>query len=79
MTFPPFKLYVLDAENRVVEADFRAWGEFMESGSRVVGMTQITSECTVSTVFIGVDHRIGGKGPPVLFETMVFGGVRPLE
>jgi hypothetical protein len=27
---------------------------------------------TVSTVFLGLDHSFGG-GPPVLFETMVFG------
>lgn len=28
---------------------------------------------TVSTVFLGLDHSFG-EGPPVLFETMVFGG-----
>jgi hypothetical protein len=27
----------------------------------------------VSTVFLGLDHR-WGDGPPLLFETMVFGG-----
>jgi hypothetical protein len=27
--------------------------------------------CTVSTVFLGVDHAFWG-GPPILFETMVF-------
>lgn len=31
----------------------------------------------VSTVFLGIDHRFGGDGPPVLFETMIFGG--PLD
>jgi hypothetical protein len=28
----------------------------------------------ISTVFIGLDHRLFGDGPPVLFETMIFGG-----
>jgi hypothetical protein len=28
----------------------------------------------VSTVFLGVDHHYFGEGPPILFETMVFGG-----
>lgn len=28
----------------------------------------------VSTVFLGLDHNLGGYGPPLLFETMVFGG-----
>lgn len=27
----------------------------------------------VSTVFLALDHNFGGKGPPVLFETMIFG------
>lgn len=29
---------------------------------------------TVSTVFLGLDHNHWGKGAPVLFETLVFGG-----
>jgi hypothetical protein len=28
----------------------------------------------VSTVFLGIDHNLSGKGPPLLFETMIFGG-----
>lgn len=31
----------------------------------------------VSTVFLGIDHNFGGAGPPLLFETLVFGG--PLD
>jgi hypothetical protein len=27
---------------------------------------------TVSTVFLSIDHNWGGKGPPVLFETMIW-------
>lgn len=27
----------------------------------------------VSTVFLGLDHNYTGRGPPVLFETMIFG------
>jgi len=26
----------------------------------------------VSTVWLGIDHRFYGEGPPVIFETMVF-------
>lgn len=29
---------------------------------------------TVSTVFLGMDHNVYTEGPPVLWETMVFGG-----
>jgi hypothetical protein len=44
-----------------------------------VGLTRVTSssdpdaEFTVSTVWLGIDHSFG-DGPPLLFETMVFGG-----
>lgn len=31
------------------------------------------SGCRLSTVFLGIDHNFG-DGPPILFETMVFGG-----
>jgi hypothetical protein len=31
----------------------------------------------VSTVFLGLDHDLSGNGPPILWETMVFGG--PLD
>lgn len=41
-------------------ADWRHGGG--ESGTRV------------STVFLSLDHDHSGKGPPVLWETLVFGG-----
>ena len=31
-------------------------------------------EAWVSTVFLTVDHNFGGRGAPILFETMLFGG-----
>jgi len=31
----------------------------------------------VSTVFLGLDHNFTGRGGPILFETMIFGG--PLD
>lgn len=34
-------------------------------------------DADISTVFLRVDHRFCGEGPPILFETMVFGG--PLD
>jgi len=50
--------------------------EFAESfgfDERRVDSTKIGS-ILVSTVFLGLDHQFG-DGPPLLFETMVFGGV----
>lgn len=31
-------------------------------------------EVRVSTVFLGMDHNHWLEGPPILFETMIFGG-----
>lgn len=31
-------------------------------------------DCDVSTVFLAIDHNWPGLGPPVLWETMIFGG-----
>lgn len=40
---------------------------------RRVALTDIADGIRVSTVFLGLDHSFGG-GPPVLWETMIFGG-----
>jgi len=40
---------------------------------RIVAKTRYGG-VAVSTVFLPIDHNYTGKGPPVLWETMVFGG-----
>ena len=69
--------YILDADNHAVEVDMMTWAMWLEDGNRRVGYTEITSQVTVSTVFVGLDHRFFGNGPPILFETLVFGS--PLD
>lgn len=66
--------YILDDDNHIVKVDVMTWGKWFENNRRRIGYTEITSEIQVSTVFLGIDHRFGGDGPPVLFETMIFGG-----
>jgi hypothetical protein len=64
------RFYVLEGhEPRPVTPE--EWGRWMETGRRQVDFSDL-GYCTVSTVFLGVDHRFG-EGPPILFETMVFG------
>lgn len=41
--------------------------------NRRVAYTQLVN-ATISTVFLALDHSFGEDGPPILFETMVFGG-----
>ena len=66
--------YVLDG-HKPVPATLEEWAKmFEETSSRLVARAHIArpSEITVSTVFLGIDHGFGG--PPLLFETMIFGG-----
>ena len=68
------KWYILKPDHTFEETDdsFAAAKRFNKVDRRV-GETHI-NDVTVSTVFLGMDHRYGSDGPPVLFETMVFGG-----
>jgi len=64
--------YILDGQTQV-PADFMTWAKWFAAAGekRVVAKTEVGSMC-VSTVFLGLDHRLG-EGPPLLFETMIFG------
>lgn len=37
-----------------------------------VGLAEVGGGRTISTVFLSMDHRHIGDGPPLLFETMMF-------
>lgn len=47
------------------------WGRWLEQADRRVDWTG-NKDRYVSTVFLGLDHRYFGGGPPMVFETMVF-------
>jgi hypothetical protein len=49
------------------------WGRWFEENTekRIVGYTGNAGKY-VSTVFLGIDHRYWGRGPPILFESMAF-------
>lgn len=52
--------------------DWLLWAIWYEKSNRRIAMHRVRGVC-VSTVFLGLDHG-WGDGPPILFETMVFGG-----
>jgi len=70
-----YKYYVLKGHIVVQTTNAITFGKFMESQSRRVAETK-TNNAYISTVFLGIDHQFG-DGPPLVFETMVFGG--PLD
>ncbi len=78
--------YILDGKLPVIEPDLMKWAKWFETADRIVRKDTATvkldgdpvGEVRVSTVFLGLDHSFG-SGPPLLFETMVFGGALDQE
>ena len=66
------KFYVLDGHKPLPVDGVLEWAEWFERAERQVNETRIR-EVRISTVFLGIDHAFFG-GPPLLFETMIFGG-----
>lgn len=67
--------YILDENNKPQkEDDLFKWGEWMQTAGRAVAKTRFEGDVEVSTIFLGLDHNFWGEGPPILFETMIFGG-----
>lgn len=64
--------FILDEERRPVPATMDVWTAWMKTARRSIAVDAI-GKSEVSTVFMGLDHSWDG-GPPVLWETMVFGG-----
>lgn len=66
------KHFILNGKE-VIETNLMGWARWYETADRHVAKTEVAQGIDVSTVFLGLDHRFG-DGPPLIFETMVFGG-----
>jgi hypothetical protein len=75
------KKYILEGREIIEVDDLLEWAEFFESSNRQIGLDYNADKTVrVSTVFLGIDHGfMMGDGPPILFETMIFGGENDLE
>jgi hypothetical protein len=70
-------LYKLDKDKNVVACQIDELGKCFENiEDRIVEKT-LKNGSEISTVFLCIDHNFGGEGPPIVFETMIFGG--PLD
>ncbi len=66
--------YILDEQNNPVpEPDTLTWGRWNDNFKNRHVATTLLGNVKVSTVFLGLDHS-WGEGPPLLWETMIFGG-----
>lgn len=80
---PDMYLLAADGETPVPVTDAVAWarrrttesGAFSEYGrvGNWFGVNAANERVQVSTIFLGMDHDWTFRGPPVLWETMLFG------
>ena len=67
--------YILDEHGHPqLEPDLMKWAEWFEHTDRHLRKDKLPGDIFVSTVFLGIDYNFGWKGPPLLWETMIFGG-----
>jgi hypothetical protein len=68
--------YILDEKGDAVHepALERCYAWFERPENRLVKRDELPNSVSVSTVFLGPDHNFVGRGPPVLWETMIVGG-----
>lgn len=66
--------YILDGHTPVPVQDLDAWARWFANNlnARHVAKDEING-VRISTVFLSFNHQFG-DGPPLLFETMIFGG-----
>lgn len=69
--------YILMGKLAVPCNDLLTWARWFETAEKHVAQTTV-GPLRVSTVFLGIDHRFGGADP-MLFETMIFGGLEDSE
>lgn len=69
--------YILDKDGNPIPCrGLLRWAKWMEGPNRRIAESTLTDGSWVSTVFLGIDHRMalldGSGAAPILFETMVF-------
>lgn len=60
-----------DKDGRSIE--MMDWAQLFEDNGYKRIASDTVGDATISTVWMGLDHSFG-FGPPLIFETMVFGG-----
>ena len=63
--------YILE-NGKPIPVDIVTFAKWNMTANRRVDFTIIEDGVEVSTVFLGLDHNFSSKGPPILYETMVF-------
>lgn len=66
--------YVLNSLGEPVPcSDVLLWGAWFEQANRAIAQEHV-GPVAISTIFLGLDHGFDDDAPPILFESMIFGG-----
>jgi hypothetical protein len=69
----PRGYYILDKDGNPRPCpDLTEWALWFERADRKVARDELPDGHVVSTVFLGLDHNFTRRGPPILYETLVF-------
>ena len=68
--------YIIQDGKVVPEPDLIKWAMWFETADRHVALDKLPGGISVSTVFLGLDHRFTRQGQedPILWETLITGG-----
>ena len=67
-----YLFYILEGDQAIPVEDVAAWAkQFGALDCRQIELT-LTDDLRISTMFLGINGNISGKGPPLLFETIVY-------
>lgn len=65
--------FILRGKEVVSCDDLELWAQWFQTANRRVAHDTV-GDVRISTVFLGLNHNFFDDGPPLIFETMVFGG-----
>ena len=65
--------WILNGKTPIKVEEVKEWAQWFEANSRKVDVTKIAG-VVISTIFLGLDFNFSEDGPPILFETEIFGG-----
>ena len=67
--------YILKGRKPLKVDDHKQWKQWLETANRKVRRTELSNGVIIATEFIGQAECIDDTKPPLLFETMIRGGI----
>src|SRR5215217_4301245 len=67
--------YILENNKPLQVDDYEQWKQWLETANREVQRTELPNGIIIATEFIGQAECLDELKPPLLFETMIRGGI----